>query len=51
MPLEKSQREIVVRVRTTRKTTEALRLELSRLAKRLGIPTSAIRVRRVGGQR
>jgi len=44
-------RAITVRVRTSRKATEALRLEIRRLAGRLGLPAAAVRIRRVGDGR
>jgi 2-iminoacetate synthase ThiH len=44
-------RQITVRVRTSRKAAEALRLEIQRLAGRLGIPATAVRIRRVGDER
>jgi hypothetical protein len=44
-------RPITVRVRTSRKAAEALRLEIQRLAARLGIPATAVRIRRVGDGR
>jgi hypothetical protein len=40
-------RSIMVRVRTSRKATEVLRLEIRRLASRLGLPPTAVRIRRV----
>jgi tRNA-dihydrouridine synthase len=43
-------RSITVKVRTSRKGTEALRLEIQRLAERLGLPAAAVRVRRVDGR-
>ena len=44
-------RPITVSVRTSRKATEALSLEIRRLARRLGLPAAAVavRIRRVGG--
>jgi hypothetical protein len=42
---------IMVRLRTSRKATEALRLEILRLAGRLGLPAAAVRIRRVGDRR
>ena len=42
---------ITVRLRTNRKAIEALRLEIRRLAGRLGLPAAAVRIRRVGDGR
>jgi len=44
-------RPITVRLRTSRKAAEALRLEIRRLAGRLGLPAAAVRIRRVGDGR
>lgn len=44
-------RPITARLRTSRKATEALRLEIRRLAGRLGLPPAAVRIRRVGDGR
>jgi hypothetical protein len=43
-------RPIAVKVRGSRRAAEALRLELQRLAGRLGVP-AAVRIRRVGDGR
>jgi len=44
-------RPIALTLRTSRKTTEAFRLEIRRLADRLGLPPAAVRIRRVGDGR
>ena len=44
-------RPITVTLRTNRKAAEALRLEIQRLSRRLGIPAAAVRVRRVNDGR
>ncbi len=47
----KASRLITVRVRASRKATEALRLQIGRLAEHLGVPAAAVRIRRVGDGR
>jgi len=44
-------RSITVKLRASRKGAEALRLEIQRLARRLGIPAAAVQIRRVGDTR
>jgi len=44
-------RPITVTVRMSRKTAEALRLEIQRGARRLTLPAAAVRIRRVGDGR
>ena len=41
-------RPITITLRASRKTAEALSLEIRRLARRLGLPAAAVRIRRVG---
>jgi len=43
-------RPITLKLRTTRKAAEALSIEIQRLAGRLGLPTAAVRIRRVQGR-
>jgi hypothetical protein len=43
-------RPITIKLRTTRKAAEALSLEIQRLAGRLGLPTAAVRIRRMKGR-
>jgi hypothetical protein len=44
-------RPITVTLRASRKATETFRLEIRRLAARLGLPPAAVRIRRVGDGR
>lgn len=37
---------ITVRLRTSRKSSEALRLEVRRIARRLGVSVASVRIRR-----
>jgi predicted phage tail protein len=39
-------RPITVKLRTSRKAVEALRLEIRRLARAMGMPAAAVRIRR-----
>lgn len=41
---------IRMRVRTSREAIEALRLEIRRLAGRLGVPAATVRIRHVDGR-
>jgi len=47
-PLKGDRPTIMVTLRTSRKATEALRLEIRRLAGRLGLPAAAVEIRPVG---
>lgn len=44
-------RQLTLRLRTSRKAAEALRLEIQRLCGRLDVPAAAVRIRRVGDGR
>jgi hypothetical protein len=48
---KRSTRAITVKVKTSRRAAEAFRLEVRRLAARLGIPAAAVTIRRVDGAR
>lgn len=44
-------RSVKVTVRTSRRGAEALKLEVRRLADRLGLPPAAVRIRRLADRR
>lgn len=44
---KRSSRALTVKVKTSRRAAEAFRLEVRRLAARLGIPAAAVTIRRI----
>jgi hypothetical protein len=50
-PVDGKTPAVTIRVRTSRRAAEMLRLEIRRLAARLGLPPAAVRIRRIAGGR